>query len=217
MGRDRCGTVRALTDLLAPTPSDAEIAILGSSLDEGDGTVAEDRRVPEYRKGTSEKGLEVMWSAATDDLRNRMGEFAAEAFAGAQAAGQLPGQVNVRMQLRGGAAQDAPDITVRVQGWDGEILGEGSLRIVAPSGLLPRGEGRIMTSAPSDTELARQYGVYVDIAVSGLAPLNADGIGGRPRPGPPCGRAGAASQARGGRCARGRTLATVHPHVRGRG
>jgi hypothetical protein len=177
--------VRALTDLLAPTLGDAEIAMFASGPDRGGRALAEDRPVPAYREGIGqkglregipEKGLEVDWSAWPDDLRNRLGGFAGEAFAGAQAAGQLPGQVNVRMQLRDGAAQDAPDITVRVQAWDGEILGEGRLRIVTPAGLLPRGEGRITASAPSDTELARQYGVHVDVAVSGLAPLSADGL-----------------------------------------
>ncbi len=168
--------VRALTDLLAPTLSDAEIAMFASGPDRGDSALAEDHPVPAHREGIPDQGLEVNWSALSDDLRNRLGEFAGEAFAGAQAAGQLPGQVNVRMQLRDGAAQDAPDITVRVQAWDGEILGEGSLRIVTPAGLLPRGEGRIAASAPSDTELARQYGVHVDVAVTGLAPLSADGL-----------------------------------------
>ena len=168
--------VRALMDLLAPTPSDAEIAMFASGPGQGESAPAEDLLVPAYRVGRPDKGLEVNWSAESDDLRNRLGKFAAEAFAGAQAAGQLPGQVNVRMQLRDGAGQEAPDITVRVQAWDGEILGEGSLRIVTPPGLLPRGESRITASAPSDTELARQYGVHVDIAVSGLAPLSADGL-----------------------------------------
>jgi hypothetical protein len=168
--------VRALMDLLAPTPSDAEIAMFASGPGRGESAPGEDQPLPAYRGGTPEKGLEVNWSAVPDDLRNRLGKFAAEAFAGAQAAGQLPGQVNVRMQLRDGAAQEAPDITVRVQAWDGEILGEGSLRIVTPAGLLPRGESRITASAPGDTELARRYGVHVDIAVSGLAPLSADGL-----------------------------------------
>ncbi len=175
---DRTGAeqVRTLTDLLAPALDDAELAMFASGPGAGDSAPAEDHPVPAYQEAAPEEGAEVNWSAGPDDLRNRLGEFAAEAFAGAQAAGQLPGQVNVRMQLRDGAAQDAPDITVRVQAWDGEILGEVRLRIVAPAGLLPRGESRITASAPGDTELARRYGVHVDIAVSGLAPLDADGL-----------------------------------------
>ena len=149
----------------------------------GAGAGAEDdvawTKVPAYQDLGNELGaggeLDVDWTATSDDLRPRLGDFAAEAFAGAQAAGQVPGVVTIRMPLRAGVAPDAA-IIVRVHAWDGEILGAAPLRIVAPPGRLSRGECQITLAAPSRAELARQFGVHVDIALTALGPLDVAGL-----------------------------------------
>ncbi len=178
--------VNDLSALLAPPPDDVRLAMTGVGVSEnaGTGAGAEDdvarTKVPAYRDLGSELGaggeLDVDWTATSDDLRSRLGDFAAEAFAGARAAGQVPGVVTIRMPLRAGVAPDAAAITVRVHAWDGEILGVAPLRIVAPPGRLSRGECQITLATPSGAELARQFGVHVDIALTALGPLDVAGL-----------------------------------------
>jgi len=178
--------VSDLAALLAPAPDDVRpFAADGDAgaadvTDKAADAVADGARVPLYRSlgGEPETGGELLvdWVAMSDDLRPRLGDFAAEAFAGARAAGQAPGVVTIRMPLRAGVTPDAAGITVRVHAWDGQILGEAPLRIVAPPGRLSRGECRITVAGPFDSALARQFGVHVDIALTALGALDVAGL-----------------------------------------
>lgn len=138
---------------------------------------AQERAEMLFAEANGEPEVKVQWRAESRDLRTRLGDFAAEAFAGAFARGKIPDTVDVQLPLRLGAAGDAPKLVARVHSWSGEILGEEPMSVSALPGALPRARARIRVhDLPADLDLLRAHGVHIDIALADLAPLDVEGL-----------------------------------------
>jgi hypothetical protein len=170
-GRDE---VSNLTDLLRTPPTDEEVEELVTGQVDIDDLAASGISTRGFAAGRAQREIAVAWYPETEDLRARLGDFAAEAFAGAIVEGALPGRVNVEVPLRLGAAAVAPSLTVRVQAWSGEVLGEAPVSIRQDPQSLPVASARVNVVAVPPGQ--KDPGVYVDIALTALAPLDAAGL-----------------------------------------
>ena len=173
----------ALTALLTSVTDETLETFIGDAGEKGDDAVEPDLPpVPLFKTDADQSApLGIEWSASSRQLRPRLGDLAAEAYAGAFASGELPGAVNIQIPLRAGAEVSAGEIVARVQNWAGTVLAEASVRVSgSPSGL-PRGRCQI-TVAPSTAgvaeALAAGQGVHIDIAAAVLPPLDGAGLRG---------------------------------------
>jgi hypothetical protein len=172
-GRDEVGNVAELLRELTEADIEELLREPAEDADDGELTVR-GFGVGGFAAGPRPQEVAVTWYPETEDLRGRLGDFAAEAFAGAIVEGTVPGRVKVEVPLRLGAAATAPGLTVRVHSWSGEILGEAPMVIRQDPQALPVASARVHGEAvpPGQEEL----GVHVDIALTALAPLDAGGL-----------------------------------------
>jgi hypothetical protein len=173
-GRDEIHNLALLLQRL--TDADVENLLREPQGNEGggDGLVSARASWRGFAAGHRPQEIEVSWYPEAADLRARMGDFAAEAFAGAIVEGTLPGRVRVEMPLRLGAEAIAPSLIVRVHTWSGEVLAEAPMIIRRDPESLPVARARVEgTAVPSGKE---DPAVHVDIALTALAPLDAAGL-----------------------------------------
>jgi hypothetical protein len=146
-----------------------------------DGEHSARRTVPQFASDSAQLAVtDVNWSATSRQLRARLGELAAEAFAGAFASGELPGAMNIQIPFRVGTQVATGELVARVQAWTGEVLGEAALRVSGSPAGLPRGrcQVRVDQSAELTEVLAAGQGVHIDIALAVLPRLDSAGLRG---------------------------------------
>lgn len=175
--------VAALTALLTSVTDETLETFISDAGAKGDDAVEPDLPpVPLFKTDADQSApIDIEWSASSRQLGPRLGDLAAEAYAGAFASGELPGAVNIQIPLRAGAEVSTGEIVARVQNWAGTVLAEAPVRVSgSPSGL-PRGRCQI-TVAPSTAgvaeALAAGQGVHIDIAAAVLPPLDDAGLRG---------------------------------------